>query len=173
MRKVINAQIVFGQTAISAIRIGPKSRDDIPRLMRGLQHIYTQPELRERIISILADMRPVQADSTTKLSAEKGRPGMDQCKILVLGVMRLGLNADYDRIHNLANYHLAIREMLGHGGWAANTDAPYHLQTIKDNLKLFTPEILDRINQEVVRACHVLLKKVPRKGLPDAVILSS
>jgi len=28
-----------------------------------------------------------------------GRPGMEQWKILVLGVLRLGLNADYDRIH--------------------------------------------------------------------------
>ncbi len=165
MRKVINEQMVFGQTDISAIRIDPKSRDDIPRLLRGLQHIYTQPELRDRVFAILADMRPVQADGKTKVSAEKGRPGMDLWKILVLGVMRLGLNADYDRIHDLANYHLAIREMLGHGGWAENTDTPYHLQTIKDNLSLFTPEILDRINQEVVRAGHVLLKKRPDEGL--------
>ena len=89
------------------------------------------------------------------------------------GVVRLGLNADYDRIHNLANYHLAIREMLGHGGWAENTDQPYHLQTIKDNLSLFTPAILDRINQEVVQAGHVLLKKDPRNGSPDVVIISS
>ncbi len=165
MRKVINEQMVFGQTDISAIRIDPKSRDDIPRLLRGLQHIYTQPELRDRVFAILAEMRPVQADGKTKVSAEKGRPGMDLWKILVLGVLRLGLNADYDRIHNLANYHLAIREMLGHGGWAENTDAPYHLQTIKDNLSLFTPEILDRINQEVVQAGHVLLKKRPDEGL--------
>ncbi len=28
---------------------------------------------------------------------------MDQWKILVLGVLRLGLNTDYDRIHELAN----------------------------------------------------------------------
>ena len=165
MRKVINEQMVFGQTDISAIRIDPKSRDDIPRLLRGLQHIYTQPELRDRVFAILAEMRPVQADGKTKVSAEKGRPGMELWKILVLGVLRLGLNADYDRIHNLANYHLAIREMLGHGGWAENTDAPYHLQTIKDNLSLFTPEILDRINQEVVQAGHVLLKKRPEEGL--------
>lgn len=163
MRKVINAQMIFGQTDTSAIKIDPKSRDDIPRLLRGLQHIYAQPELRERVFAILADMRPVQADRTTMVSAEKGRPGMDQWKILVLGVMRLGLNTDYDRIHNLANDHRTIREMLGHGGWGENTDEPYHLQTIKDNLSLFTP--WDKINQEVVQAGHVLLKKRPDDGL--------
>ena len=91
MRKVINSQMVFGQTDISAIKIDPKSRDDIPRLLRGLQHIYTQPELRERVFAILADMRPVQTDGKTKVSAEKGRPGMEFWKILVPGVVRLGL----------------------------------------------------------------------------------
>ncbi|WP_226852289.1 ISNCY family transposase [Acidithiobacillus thiooxidans] len=165
MRKVINAQMVFGETDISAIQIDPKSRDDIPRLLRGLQHIYMQPELRERVFTILEDMRPVQADGKTLVSAEKGRPGMALWKILVLGTMRLGLNADYDRIHDLANHHLVIREMLGHGEWGENTDQRYHLQTIKDNLRLFTPEILDRINQEVVQAGHVLLKKKPKEGL--------
>jgi hypothetical protein len=53
--------------------------------------------------------------------------------------------------------------MLGHGGWAY--DAFYELQTIKDNLMLFTPEILGRINQEVVRAGHMALKKSPEEGL--------
>jgi len=42
-----------------------KSRDDIPRLLRGLQHIYMQPELRERVFTILEDMRLVQADGQT------------------------------------------------------------------------------------------------------------
>ncbi|MBM9539255.1 ISNCY family transposase, partial [Desulfobulbus alkaliphilus] len=41
----------------------------------------------------------------------------------------------------------------------------YNLQTLKDNLRLFTPEILDRINQEVVRAGHLALKKNPEEGI--------
>jgi IS5 family transposase len=39
---------------------------------------------------------------------------MNQWRILVLGVMRLGLNADYDRIHALVNQHGTLRQMLGH-----------------------------------------------------------
>jgi hypothetical protein len=35
----------------------------------------------------------------------------------------------------------------------------YGLQTIKDNVSLFTPEILDQINQVVVKAGHQLVKK--------------
>jgi hypothetical protein len=96
---------------------------------------------------------------------------MGQWKILVLGVLRVGLNADYDRIQELANQHAAIRQMLGHGDWA--DDTYYGLQTLKDNLRLFTPEILDRINQVVVAAGHALVKKVPTKRSTRGVTPSS
>jgi IS5 family transposase len=159
MRQVINPQLQFGEVDIGAIALDPKSRDDIPQLLRGLQHIYTTAELRARVFAILEEIVPAgvngQADTHT------GRPGMEQWKILVLGVLRLGLNADYDRIHELANEHKTIRQMLGHSGWADGEEDRYGLQTIKDNLRLFTPEILDRINQEVVRAGHALVKKSP------------
>jgi hypothetical protein len=88
---------------------------------------------------------------------------MEQWKILVLGVLRLGLNADYDRIHEMANQHLTIRQMLGHSGW--DDETRYNVQTLKDNLRLFTPEILDRINQEVVGAGHRLVKESADEGL--------
>ena len=86
---------------------------------------------------------------------------MEQWKILVLGVLRLGLNADYDRLHQLANEHKTIRQMLGHTGWADGEEDCYQLQTIKDNLRLFSPELLARINGEVVGAGHQLVKKSP------------
>jgi IS5 family transposase len=41
----------------------------------------------------------------------------------------------------------------------------YKLLPRKDNLRLFTPEILDRINVEVVREGHQLLKKTSVKNL--------
>ena len=66
---------------------------------------------------------------------------MDQWSILVLGSLRLGLNADYDRILELANQHKTLREMLGLGCFDA--DKRYRLQTLKDNLKLFTPKVMD------------------------------
>ena len=40
-----------------------------------------------------------------------GRPGMEQWKILILGTLRLGLNTDYDRVHELANHHDTIRQI--------------------------------------------------------------
>ncbi len=161
MRKVINPQLKFGEQDISAIHLDPKSRDDIPKILKGLQYIYITPELRERVFAILQEVIPQGVEG--QANPDTGRPGMEQWKILVLGVLRQGLNADYDRIHELSNEHNTIRKMLGHGGW--EDEYRYELQTLKDNLRLFTPEILDRINQEVVRAGHVLVKKSPQDGL--------
>jgi len=160
MRKVIEPQLKFGEQDIGAIHLDPKSRDDIPQILRGLQYIYTTAELRKSVFAILEEVIPAGVEG--KANPDTGRPGMEQWKILVLGVLRLGLNADYDRIHELSNQHNTIRQMLGHGDWADQTT--YELQTLKDNLRLFTPEILDRISAEVVRAGHTLVKKSPEEG---------
>jgi hypothetical protein len=163
MREIINPQLQLGEQDIGAIVIDAKSRDDIPRLLRGLQHIYTTPELREPVFAILAEILPERADGTGPVSRETGRPGMTQWQILVLGTLRLGLNADYDRIQELANAHRTIRQMLGHSDWADETY--WGVQTLKDNLRLFTPEVLGRINEVVVAAGHALVKKSPHEGL--------
>lgn len=159
MRNVRTPQMQIGQTDIADIVIDVTSRDDIPMILLGLQHIYTTKPLRKTIFKILEDVIPLkQADNTTDIvavDANKGRPGMDQWSILVLGTLRLGLNADYDRIQELANQHRTLRMMLGHGIFT--TDKDYHLQTLKDNLKLFTPAIMERINTEVVQAGYELL----------------
>ncbi len=165
MRTIIDPQMKFGEQAIAAIELDPKSRDDIPQILRGLQPIYTTTALRERVFAILEEVIPdrVGEQAQGKADPNTGRPGMAQWKILVLGTLRTGLNADYDRLQELANQHNTVRKMLGHGDWA--DDYRYPLQTLKDNLRLFTPEILDRINHEVVRAGQVLVKKSSDEGI--------
>ncbi len=164
MRTVIQPQMQFGEVDIATIVFNLKSRDDIPHILRGLQYIYINTVLRERVFTILQEVLPKRVGAEGKASAKTGRPGMEQWKILVLGVLRLGLNADYDRIQELANEHKTIRHMLGHSDWMEE-EKHYELQTIKDNISLFTPDILDRINQEVVNAGHQLLKKNDQEKL--------
>jgi IS5 family transposase len=108
MHTVIQPQLKFGETDIAAIVIDPKSRDDIPQLLRGLQYLYTEVGLRQRIFAILEEVMPERAGGKGKASNKTGRPGMEQWKILVLGVLRLGLDVDYDRIQELANQHKTI-----------------------------------------------------------------
>ena len=155
----------LGELAIAEIKLDPKSRDDIPQILRGLQHLYTTPELREQIFAILQEVLPERQieGKTVKADPNNGRPGMTQWQILVLGVLRLGLNTDYDRIQELANEHKTLRQMLGHSDWA--DEKYYNLQTLKDNLRLFTPEILDRLNRVIVQAGHQALKKNPEEGV--------
>jgi len=159
MRTVKSPQMQIGQTDIADIEIDITSRDDIPMILLGLQYIYITEPLRKAVFKILEEVIPTKkTDHTTDrvaVNANKGRPGMDQWCILVLGTLRLGLGADYDRIQELANQHRTLRMMLGHGLFT--TDKDYRLQTLKDNLQLFTPEIMERINGEVIRAGYQLL----------------
>jgi hypothetical protein len=136
---------------IDQVQLDADSRDDIPQLLKGLQYLFLNPILLEQVLKILDGLFPQEID------LNNGRPGMDRWSILVLGVLRLNLNCDYDRLHNLVNNHKTIRQILGHG--VVDDHACYYLQTLKDNVSLLTPEMLDQINQVVVNAGHALIKK--------------
>ncbi len=72
-----------------------------------------------------------------------GRTGMDLWQILVLGVIRLGLNADWDRMEDLANHHLLVRQMLGVSATPWGEDAKvFGHQTLRDNVALLDDELL-------------------------------
>ncbi len=93
---------------------------------------------------------------------------MDLWNVLVMGVLRLDLNWDYDRLHEQVNNHKTIRQMLGHGDFFDTHS--YHLQTLKDNVQLLTPELLDKINQAVVTSGHALVQKKKTKCCVVAAI---
>jgi len=151
MRKIIDMQMKIGETAIASIQFDPKSRDEIPKLLRGLQAIYCNREVRDQVFEALAELIPPHID------IKNGRRGMDLWKILVLGALRLTCNWDYDKLHEIANNHMTLRQMLGHARMDATSQ--YELQTLKDNISLFTPEILDKINQIVVKYGHQIAGK--------------
>ena len=63
---------------------------------------------------------------------------MNLWNIFVMGVLRLDLNWDYDRLHDQVNNHLQIRQMLGHSDLSTtqiytNIDKTY-LKEIHKNL---------------------------------------
>jgi len=151
VRLIENPQQCFGEVSISAITFDEKTRDDIPAILKGLQYIYCTEEVRAPVFSLLEERLCAGASRTN------GRPGMALWKILVMGVLRLDLNCDYDRLRELVNHHDTIRQMLGHGDLFDKSS--YHIQTLKDNVSLLTPELLDEINQIVVSSGHMLVKK--------------
>lgn len=146
MRVVQNPQKQVGEVDISAITFDRRSRDDISKILRGLQHIYTDLPMREVLFQLL------EAKIALAVDKSNGRPGMTLWSIFVCGIMRLDLNID-DRLHDLVNHHNTLREMLGQGAF---DNEAFHYQTLKDNVKLFTPELLDEINQLVVASGHLV-----------------
>ena len=157
----------LGEVDISKISFDPKSRDDIPKILKGLQYLYTNLESREELFKVL------EANILPETNKKNGRPGLELWRIFVLGILRVNLNCDYDRLHELANNHSILRQMLGHS--SVFDKHYYELQTIKDNVGLLTPEILDGINQIVVKTGHTLLKKneAPLKGRCDSFVVET
>lgn len=149
MRKIQHEQMQVGEIDISSIVIELDSRDEIPQLLRGLQHIYSIKPLRKKVFKILSTLVP------EKVSKNTGRNGMSLWNIFVLGTLRLNCNWDYDKLQEIANNHNTLRQMLGHG--ILDIDKRYPRQTLCDNIRWFTPEILDSINRLVVEEGHRVL----------------
>ena len=68
MRKAREHQLKFGEVDISTIEFDLRSRDEIPKLLMGLRHIYCTPELREEVFKILGNIVPQNVDT------HNGRP---------------------------------------------------------------------------------------------------
>jgi hypothetical protein len=151
MRKVVNLQRGLFDQSKYDFEISLDSRDEIPKLLIGLQRIILTPELREDVFEILIETLP------DDIRRDFGREGMSCWKIFVLGTLRLNCNWDYDKTVEMANEHNSIRRMLGHD--KDDFENKYPAQTVKDNVRLLKPEILDRINQVVCKYGHELIGK--------------
>ena len=153
MRIVKKLQLELGETAIENIKFDPKSRDDIPALLIGLQHIYSDPATRKKLFSILEEK------FSPEVNLKVGRPGMDIWRVVVLGVLKQGLGCDFDRLCSLANSYKELRQMLGHSDY--EEQYLYDMRRIVDNVSLLTPELLNEIGKLVVSSGHKVAKKKP------------
>ena len=63
MRIVHDSHIALGQIPIPEIEIDPGSHDDIPAVLKGIQHIYCDEPLRESVFDLLEEhlLQPVAA----------------------------------------------------------------------------------------------------------------
>jgi IS5 family transposase len=146
MRQRFNPQPTFQTTPVEKILLPLHSRDELPPILAGLQWIWMHPTLKTAILALL---------EAQVLAGKKptGRTGMDLWQILVLGVVRLGLDADWDRMEHLANYDLLLRQMLGvcPDPWGTNAQRFGH-QTLRDNVALLDAALLKQINVLIAAA---------------------
>ncbi len=158
MRYHFQAQPDLQIIPIEKIRLPLKSRDELPPILAGLQWIWMHPTLKAEIFALLE----------AKILAGKkatGRTGMDLWQILVLGVVRLGLDADWDRMEHIANYDTLVRQMLGVPAtpWG-DTAKVFGHQTLRDNVALLDDSLLKTINARVAAAGREVFSK--KKGAP-------
>jgi len=106
MRNYFNVQLGPGQTAIEDVIIPVKSRDELPPALAGLQWIFINTQVRDEILKLIEE-------KVCGNKKQTGRPGMDLWQILVLGVVRLALDCDYDRLEYLVHYDVLLRQIMG------------------------------------------------------------
>jgi transposase, IS5 family len=88
MRKVINEQMEIGEIRISNIELDINSWDEIPKVLMGLQHIYTNRAIWEDVYSILESI------TVEGIDPNNGREGMTYWNMLVLASLRLNCKWD-------------------------------------------------------------------------------
>ena len=162
MRHHYPAQPDLHLTPIEKIVLPLKSRDELPPLLAGLQWLWMHPMLKAEIFALLEAVILAGKQAT-------GRTGMDLWQILVLGVVRLGLDADWDRLEDLANHHTLIRQMLGVPATPWGADAKvFARQTLRDNVALLDDALLQQINARVAAAGREVFAK--KGGAPLAAL---
>jgi hypothetical protein len=174
MRNIVNPEWNLLHK-VKNLDLDPFARDPLQKTLGSLRYIYLDLDLREKVFVILSDMLPVRDASEDKINPNMGRPGMEQWRILVLGVVRLVLNLSYDQLLAYANQNNLLRKMLGHDDPADAPGFKYKLQTIKDNVSLLTPEHVNKINELVVKAGHNVVGTSPDKidGSIDSFVVET
>src|SRR3974377_1000298 len=142
MRKGFGVQLALGKTPIERVVIPLRSRDELPRVLAGLRWIFVTPEVNGRVFAFL-EKKVVGVKKAT------GRPGLDLWHILVLGIVRLALDCDYDRLEYLANYDGLLRQILGLNPVLGDQEKPFHHKTLSENVCHVDEELLQQINAGV------------------------
>lgn len=165
MRLSFREQPALDCPAVDAVPLNLNCRDEIIPILRALQHVYGQAQLREEILDLIG--KDVNGDSR----ADRGREGLSYWTILVLAAVRLGCNFDYDRLQDLAEQHRALRLMMGIGDWDDRTD--FDWRRIRDNVCLLQPPTLEKINHLIVAAGHELAPEAIKAVRGDTFVVET
>ena len=150
---------------VDAVPLNLNCRDEIIPILRALQHVYGQAQLRREILELVGN------DVTAGSSPDHGREGLSYWTIMVLAAVRLGCNFDYDKLQDLAEQHRTLRLMMGIGDWQDRED--FDWRRIRDNLCLLQPATLEKINHLLVAAGHQLAPKAIEAVRGDTFVVET
>jgi hypothetical protein len=169
MRKRFELSPILGSLPISEVVVPTKSRDELPPVLLALQTIFLDPEYHHKMFLIV---EPVILDG----KKQTGREGMSIWEVIVLSVIRLTLNTNYDRLLWIANSDRYVRQIMGVQGGShgfSSEEKQYSLTALKENIGLLKLDAIGQINSLVLEAGHGHLKKKTRKLLGSRPIAMS
>lgn len=165
MRKHYQKQYRFDATPIASLQLNFECRDEIVPVLAGLQFLYTNNELRNKVVKLVA--QDVGKDSRRDV----GRPALDDWQVVVLAAVRLGCNLDYDKLHDQAENHRALRALLCIGDWDDATSLT--ARRIRDTLCLLTPVTIAAINQAIVLEGQQLDENASKSVRADSFVVET
>ena len=165
MRRPISQQTRLDSQAIPNVRLNLNCRDEIVPILAGLQHIYSQPQLRDEILNLVAG--DVNEDSRN----DCGREGLDYWHITVLASVRLGCDLDYDKLQDLAEQHRALRHIMGVGDWQECID--FNARRIGDNIRLLKPQTIEAISHRTVDEAYRIEPDAVKKQRVDSFVVET
>ena len=165
MRKPYSNQKRFDCNTVEQVELNLHCRDEIIPVLRCLQHIYSQPALRQEILNLVA--LDVNRDSRS----DRGREGLDYWQVLVLAGVRLGCDFDYDKLQDLAEQHRALRHVMGIGDWEIQVD--FSWRRIQDNISLLQPTTIEKISHALVAEGHQLAPDAARRIRVDSFVVEA
>ena len=151
---------------IVEVTLNRNCRDEIIPILRALQHVYGDGQLRQELV------RLVGKDVNQGTSRKHGRRGMNYWEITVLAAARLGCNLDYDKLQDLAENHRSLRQIMGIGDWQGE-EVDFDWRRIEDNVSKLRPETLKKINELIVRAGHQLEPKAIESVRGDTFVVET
>jgi hypothetical protein len=164
MRKAYSKQLRLDTVPIPDVELNLKSRDRLVPVLRALQHVYSDSELTDRILKLIAD--DVNADSRT----DTGRKGMDYWHICVLAAVRLGCNYTYDQLQDFAEEHRKLRAIMGLGSL---DETEFHHKTLRNTFSMLQAKTIDQISRSIVAEGHELSPDAIAKVRADSFVMET
>ncbi len=163
MRKRFAQQLSLGQIPIEEAQIDPKSKNSLNELLAALHAIYCDKMYNGQVFSLLEGHIGSKKKKT-------GRNGMDLWCIFVLSQVRLCMNISYGVLHDLANNHRTMRELMGVEYEFGYDRIKFEYQNIYDNVSNLSNGLIKEINSLIIEFGH---KEVFKKKRRDSIALKN
>jgi len=153
MRKRFEQQMAIGRKLIQDTEIPTAKRSGaLPGLCAALKEIFVTSKWNEKVFEVLENTILPKNNQT-------GRPGMDLWQVFVLSQVRLCQSISYDELHDLANHHSLIRQIMGIESDFGHEKQKIGYQSIIDNVSLLSDKTVKDLNQIIIEYGHEVFKK--------------